>query len=202
MSDELSQLDSETLHGKCRQGEDRAVAALLDRHMGDLLAYVRLNIPRNLRERESVSDIVQSVCCEILARPERLEYRGEGPFRNWLYGAVLNKIRDHERFFQRDKRDVRRERRVEDFGSIALLRDHGRPGTPSRHAMTQESLERIEAAFDKLDPAQKDLILLAKVVKLPQSEIAAQLGIGVGAMRSRLTRAVARLAVLIDQEMG
>jgi RNA polymerase sigma-70 factor, ECF subfamily len=192
-------LDSPTLHERSSKGDKPALKVLLDRHMDDLHAFVRLKIPRFLREQESVSDVVQSVCCEILGRPERFCYQGEGQFRNWLYGAVLHKIRDHERFFRRDKRDVRRRVSLEDSAQAGLLNTYSGLCSPSRQAVTRECLERIEKAFDELGEDQRELILLAKIVKLPQKEIAEQLGIKPSYVRVLLHRALSRLAVVIDR---
>jgi len=202
MHERTDHLDSETLRGLSQQGDSAAIAALLDRHMDDLRAFVRLNIPSTLRQRESVSDIVQSVCCEILTTPERLDYRGEGAFRNWLYGAVLHKIRDHDRYFRRAKRDMRKERQLDTPSCAALLKSYAGLGTPSRHAMSREALARIESAFDRLPAEQREIVLLAKIVRLPQPEIAEEMGISIGAVRSRLSRSLARLAILIDQTPG
>ena len=38
-----------------------------------------------LRAMESTSDIVQSVCREILQHKDRFQYPGEDGFRRWLY---------------------------------------------------------------------------------------------------------------------
>ena len=61
--------------------------SLIARHLPSLRAFVRLRVNSFLRARESESDVVQSVCCEILQHMQGFEYQGEARFRNWLYGA-------------------------------------------------------------------------------------------------------------------
>ena len=66
-------------------GSGGALDALLERHLPALRVYVRLQAGDFLREQESSSDIVQSVCRELLQDLDAFEYRGEGQFRAWLY---------------------------------------------------------------------------------------------------------------------
>src|SRR5262245_53550631 len=90
---------------------------LLQKNLPAIRALVRLRSSAPLRAHESVSDLVQSTCREALRHAERLEYRGEGSFREWLATIALNKLRERERFLRAAKRDVRRER--QDAGADA-----------------------------------------------------------------------------------
>ena len=47
-----------------------------------------------LRAKESASDLVQSVCREVLGRLDRFQHGGEAGFRHWLYATALRKVRD------------------------------------------------------------------------------------------------------------
>ena len=47
-----------------------------------------------LRARESGSDLVQSVCREILAQAHRFQHPSESAFRRWLYTTAMRKISD------------------------------------------------------------------------------------------------------------
>ena len=53
--------------------------ALLERLLPDLQRYVKRNVGDLLAAKESSSDLVQSVCRELLERlgSERFEYRGK-----------------------------------------------------------------------------------------------------------------------------
>ena len=62
---------------------EAALARLLPR----LRAFVRLNVDAALRAKESCSDLVSSVCREVLENKDRVEYRGDEALRAWL-GSV------------------------------------------------------------------------------------------------------------------
>ena len=114
--------------------------ALLERHLPGLFAFMRLRAGEFLRRRESVSDLVQSVCREVLADPGDFSYRGEGQFRRWLYTTALRKIIDKGRYYRAEKRDPRREVRAgsrvaDDSYDAAASRMFGTLLTPSRDAM-------------------------------------------------------------------
>jgi DNA-directed RNA polymerase specialized sigma24 family protein len=62
-----------------------------------------------LRAHESASDLVQSTFLELLKKLDGFDYRGEAPFRGWLYDAVLRTLRDKERSLRALRRDARRD---------------------------------------------------------------------------------------------
>ena len=74
----------ETLLARVETGDAPALDALLVRHLPSLEAYVRLKAGAAVRARETLSDVVQSVCVEVLRDADRFEYRGEAEFRHWL----------------------------------------------------------------------------------------------------------------------
>jgi DNA-directed RNA polymerase specialized sigma24 family protein len=113
--------DSEELVRDASRGDRVAVDALLERHLPDLRRYVDQRAGRALLEKESASDLVQSVCAELFEglRAERFEYRGELEFKQWLYGAALFKLQTRRRHWRADMRDPARETRIDPGGSRA-----------------------------------------------------------------------------------
>jgi DNA-directed RNA polymerase specialized sigma24 family protein len=91
-------------------GDRAALEELLRRYLPGVRAFVRLRMGQRLRERESGSDLVQSVCTDLLTA-HGLVLENEHGFRNWLYVAAMNKLRNHDRWFNAQKRDVARETR-------------------------------------------------------------------------------------------
>jgi len=182
------------------RGDGAAVEELLARYLPDLERYVRRNAGAVVRARESSSDLVQSVCREVLERlaSDRFEYQGEAEFKPWLYKAAMLKIMNRHRFHTADKRDAGREQplessRVGGRAAEALQRDRG---SPSGDAMLAEDLARIERAFGRLKPAYQEVITLAYVDGLPHKDIAERLEITEAHSRVLLSRALARLARL------
>ncbi len=199
--------DEQRLVRDASRGDAGAVDQLLMRHLSGLAAYLRRHAGKEVLARESVSDLAQSVCREVLLHleDERLEYRGEAEFKKWLYQAALLKIRDRRRFHGAARRDVRREVAIssadesQDTRFAAFFQTIT---TPSGLAEKREQIEAVAAAFAELPEAQKNIIELARIEGLSHQEIARRLGIEESHSRVLLSRAIARLATLARRRLG
>lgn len=185
-------------------GDREARNDLLQKHLPTLRAFIRMNLGQGIRSRESSMDLVNSVCCEALLSISRFEYRGPNSFRNWLLRQAENKIRDKGRYWMRERRTARRE-----AGSVLNLLNQSDGGalgslesftTPSRHAAAREELERAEAAFAELPPDYREVIVLSRVLGLSHAQVAKEMGRTPAATRTLLSRALARMATLLDGE--
>ena len=63
--------------------------------------------------------------------------------------------------------------------------------------MAREHLELVERALDRLPAHYREVIVLARIVELPHSEIAVRLGKSVDAVRQTLVRALMKLGELV-----
>ena len=187
---------SKHLVDSARNGSVVAVDQLLERHLEDLRIYVRLRCGPLVRAQESASDLVQSVCREILERLGDFEYRGEPAFRGWLFRVAERLIVDRARYYQRDRRDVARQQPQSPAGhsSQNLARSYATMLTPSRLLISDEDVRRIEAAFDRLPDRYREAILLSRVAGLSYADVAGALQCKPHYARTLLHRAVARLA--------
>jgi len=185
-----------------RSSAPGAVDALLERHLPGLRAFVRLRVTPALRVKESCSDLVQSVCKDLLQNLDNFDYQGEAPFKGWLFTAALNKIREHERYFAREKRDRNREVRLSDAEARSLADCYASCLSPSREAMVHERVALIEAAFDRLPDDYREVLTLKRCAGLNHVEIARHMGRSEGAVRTLLSRALTRLSgILVDMEV-
>lgn len=183
------------------RGDRAALERLLERYLPDLNAFVARRAGKPLREQESTSDIVQSVCREVLQHAERFRHPSEVAFKQWLYTTALRKISSRIDFYRAQKRD---HGRVEAFapGSVdeaasQVFEFYRSFSSPSRHMMVQEEVARIEAAFAKLNDEQREVITLAHVMGLSRAEIGERLGKSEGAVRVLLHRALARVSEIL-----
>lgn len=181
-------------------GDAAAREALFASHQDALRAFVRLRLGRKLRAREESLDLAQSVVREALEDLPRFEPRRAGGFRRWLLLRAENKIKDRGRYWSRARRDTARETapRGDDSEDRAVAAALSHLATPSREAAGREDLARLEAAFARLSDDQRRVILLARVGGMSHEEVAAEMGRTVLATRSLLARAMARLAVLLE----
>lgn len=196
--------DSSALAARASQGDGQAVEALLERHLPGLRAFVRLRTGPDLRAKEASSDIVQSVCLEILQHLDRYRYPGDANFRHWLYATAWRKLSNRRKYYRSDKRDLGREARGGPAGDsdpeARLLGCYSGFATPSKAASAREQIERVEAAFARMPEEHREVILLAHVAGLPRAEIARQMNRSEGAVRVLLSRALAALAELLHEE--
>lgn len=167
---------------------------LVVRSLPELRAFVRLQLGQGLRARETSSDLVQSVCADVLADLAAFEYRGAPAFKAWLFQRALNKIRAKADFHGADRRRAARE----DAHAVDedVLRCY-RTLTPSGEAVRREDVRRLEEAFARLGPEQRQAIILHRLCGLPQAEVARELGKTEDAVRNLIFRGLARLTLLL-----
>jgi len=188
-------------------GDRAALDRLLELYLPELRAFVRLRAGPFVRARESSSDIVQSVCREVIQHADRFQFPSEVAFKQWLYTTALRKIVNRKDFYLAQKRDAQREvpySEGEDSTADRQLFDCYRSfASPSRQAMLREEVERVERAFEDLPEEYREVITLAHVVGLSRAEIAEQMGKSEGAVRVLLHRALARVSTLLaDPDAG
>lgn len=179
---------------RASEGDPAAVDELLAHYLPDVEAFIARRASARVRERESVSDLAQSVCRELLERlaDGRFRFQGEARFRQWLYRAALLKVLNRHRYWGVAPRAGQGELAPEPHAPVAA----GAAGTPSEHAMAGEELERLAAGFAHLPDRYREVIALAHVDRLTHAEIAERLGITAGNSRVLLARALAALARL------
>ena len=188
---------------RMESGDEAALEELLGEHLPGLRGFVRLHAGRALRAREESSDLVQSVCREILEHRERFKYPGKDGFRRWLYTTAMRKISNRAEYWRARKREAAREvQRLQDSSSDGadLIACYRTFCTPSGEYAAAEEVSRIELAFDQLPDHYREVILLTKIAGLTQAEVAAQTGRTEGAVSMLLFRALAKLADLLDIE--
>ncbi|MGQ0553163.1 MAG: sigma-70 family RNA polymerase sigma factor [Planctomycetota bacterium] len=183
---------------RARAGDAAAIEGLLARHLPALRAYVRARLSPALRVRESTSDIVQSACRDVLTDLERFRYQGEEGFRAWLFATAHRKIADKAEHWGAQKRDAGREAAAE----AELLAVYGSFCSPSQQAMGREALQLVERAMERLPAADREIIVLARIVGLSHEEIGRRLGLSEAGSRSRLFRALAELSEVLRADMA
>ncbi len=200
MSDSSGELSAGAARGDAHSKEARFA-----RHLDPLFAFVRLRMGALLRSRESSADIVDSVFREVLQDIDQFEYQDEAGARRWLFQHAERKIIDRGRYWRRSKRDIRREveldaRSRSRADDQRVLECYQSFFTPSRDAQAHEELARVEAAFEELPEDYREVILLSRIVGLPHAEIATRLNRTEGAVRTLLSRALARLSTLLEPQ--
>ncbi len=171
---------------------------LLAAQLPSLRAFIRLRVGPEVRAHESCSDLVQSVCRELVEDWSQLTFANEAALRGWLFTTALNKVRSRARAMHRQCRDVERE--VRGPAASELLRSFAAFGTPSAEVVTQEQIERLETAFDELSEDHREVITLARLAGLPLAEVGERMGgRSPAAVTMLLGRALAALGTLLER---
>lgn len=199
MSDELRETVS-----AAGAGDAQAFDSLFARNLPRLMAFVRARVGGVVAEKESVHDLVQSVCREAVEDLDRFDFRGEEAFRQWLFVRAVRKICNRYRWYQRARRDVGREKAADasEEGVEEFVTAFATISTPSRHASAREQMELFEAALEQLPDAQREAIAMTRVAGLSYAEAAEALGRTEAAVRGLVMRGLARLSALLESNEG
>lgn len=169
--------------------EPEQFAALFRRHSGVLHRYVA---------RRLGSDVAEDIVAEVFltAFRQRHRYQPSQPdARPWLYGIATNLIGRHRRA------EVRMYRALARTGADPVTE----PFTDEVEArVTAAGTARpLAAALARLPAAHRNALLLVAWGDLTYEQAATSLGVPVGTVRSRISRARARLRqALADQDIS
>lgn len=175
------------------QGDKQALESLLGRYLPELRSFVRLQMGPLVSQKESSSDIVQSCCRQVLDKLEGLEYRGELAFKKWLFVACTNKLRDRERHWMRQQRDVRRENYLDDVADPMDLT----LSSPSGEFLRREEIEKLQQALDSMPEDYRRVVTMSRLLGMSHAD--EDFGKSEGATRALLHRAIARLGLLLSR---
>ena len=190
MDGEASFIDLVT---RVRAGDEQAAAELLRRYEPHVRRVVRVRLTSPaLRRQMDTTDICQSVMADFFVRAALGQFEFEQPEQliKLLATMARNKIVNHAHKQQAARRDVRRLERA----SIDEMSAPGREETPSEIVAGRELLAKFQSRLSDEERYVAD----QRADGRPWSEIAAELGTNVDAVRKRLARALDR----VSQELG
>ncbi len=194
-------VDEEALVRRARAGDAAARQELLVRNLPIVRAYVRSHLPHELRLHESCSDIVSSVCREVLSKEATPAADGVEAFRGWLCVWARHKIQDRLRYWRADKRASAREANrslEESLGEVAAV--HRLQDQPLLAAMRTEDLLRFEQAMERLPEEYREVIGLCRIAGLSRETAGQLMGDrSPGAVRSLLNRALVALSSALER---
>ncbi len=170
------------------------IDALFERYVHLVHAYVRLSMGRRLRGRESVEDLVQSACLDVLRDARQRGIPDEETFRWWLCRAARQKVLARARYHGAARRTPEREVAGGGDGLERLSACYASVITPSRALSAREQLERLEDAMADLSEIDRAIVLNARLLDVPHTETARELGLTEAAVKTRLHRALAVLS--------
>jgi RNA polymerase sigma-70 factor (ECF subfamily) len=167
---------------RCAVGEQGACAELVAGH--ERMVYtLALNL---LGDRDEALDLSQEVFLRVFRTIHT--FRGQSTLKTWIYRIVVNQARNRQRFWRRRRRadQVSLDQHVAEHGD---LRQPGDGTSPDRAFARKELASRLWRALDALPFEQRTVVVLREIDGLSYDDIAFSLGVAVGTVKSRLTRA-------------
>ena len=174
-----------------RHGDTEAFRHLIAKHQEDLLRF----LIRLTGDRQAAEDIFQETFLQVHISADTFDPTRR--FKPWLFTIAANKARDLLR-----KRVRRQEvdlsapiNRGDDGGGqsfIDLMEVNIPP--PEEGLESRERDTQVQSAIDRMPSALKEILLLAYFQRLSYAQIADELEIPLGTVKSRLHSAVASFA--------
>jgi RNA polymerase sigma-70 factor (ECF subfamily) len=166
---------------RCAAGDDTAFAEIVAEHQR-MVVQLAVNL---LGDRDEALDLSQEVFLRVFRTIH--SFRGQSSLRTWIYRIAVNQARNRHRFW-------RRRHRNDQVSLDAHIAAHGDfPSTlhlrPDRAFEQKELGERLQRALDRLPFDQRTAIVLREIDGLSYDDIAFSLGVAIGTVKSRFTRA-------------
>lgn len=172
----------EALWQASQDGDGRAFGALYERHARTIYNYLF----RRLADWSEAEDLTAVVFLEAFRRRSDAVVV-DGKLLPWLYGIATNVLRNRRRAQWRHRHFLAQ--------LVNEQREDAGPDLTER-VEAAEQMRSLLKGIDRLPRAQQDVIAVCVWSGLSYEQAAAALGVPVGTVRSRLSRARASLAEL------
>ena len=189
----------ELLIERIKAGDMAAYNVMVIRHYDRIFSRV-LQLLNNKQDAEEVTQ-------DAFIRAHRgLEnFRGDASFSTWLYQIATNLAHNRNWYWFRRKRDqsISLDQPQCEDGSLTL--ENVMPcadENPAEAVVTQEFVDRVSACMQYLNDKHKEVLILRNVKNLTYDEIAQQLEISVGTVKSRIARARESLRGLLGEDFA
>jgi RNA polymerase sigma-70 factor (ECF subfamily) len=176
---------------RCAAGEETACAELVAAHQ-QMVVQLAMNL---LGDREEALDLSQDVFLRVFRTICR--FRGQSSLRTWIYRIAVNQAWNRQRFWRRRHRadQVSLEQHIAAHGDLSS----GHDLTPDRVLAQKELATSLQRALDALPFDQRSAIVLREIDGMSYEEIAFSLGVAIGTVKSRLTRARQTLRLVLRE---
>ncbi|HWA25842.1 MAG TPA: sigma-70 family RNA polymerase sigma factor [Lacunisphaera sp.] len=180
--------DDASLVRRFNAGDEAAFATIVKNHYARVLALAR----RSMNNNQDAEDIAQITF--IRAHRGLASFRGDSALSTWLARIALNLARNrYWYFFRRRRQDTISLDHPHSIADIVSTEE----ATPAQHAIHSEFAELAAKCLDQLDAPQRDILRMRYQQQYSYGEIADELKINFGTVKSRVARAREKLRALI-----
>ncbi len=182
----LGDLSDEQLFQRYTEGDDAGFRELVQRYEPRIQGFLR----KRLNDEERVEDLTQDTFLRI--HRARESYDPSRKFSTWIHTIANNLLKNEFRNRSRRRETTFSELRPETTPSGAPARpvEFATGGLdPEREAYRSELREAIDTAIGRMDEHHRIPFVMREVEDRTYEEIAEEIGIPVGTVKSRLNRA-------------
>lgn len=192
-------------------GEQRreVLAAAFDRHRPRLVRMLEARLDPRLKARLGASDVLQEAWLDVSGRLEEFLAQPRLSFFLWIRFLAAQRLAQAHRFhLATKKRAAGRQRSFTraDFpeaSPVALIERLASDGTTPTQALARaEARVALTDALARLEPADREILVLRHLEGLSNVEAAEDLGIEPAAASKRHVRALERLRTALDAAAG
>lgn len=200
--------DTGELLVRAGRGDRGARSELLDRHRERLRRMVMVRLDRRLLPRLDPSDVVQEALAEADQKLSDYLRKRPVPFYPFLRRlAWEHLVRLHEQHVKARRRSVLREAcaisHLSDESTAQLVEKLAQSSLAPEHRLLDAELKsRMMAGLAQLPDNDRELLVLRYLEHLSNREIAEILELTEGAVRTRHTRALAKLVRCVNKTMN
>jgi RNA polymerase sigma-70 factor, ECF subfamily len=190
-------IDDSILIRQYRDGDVKAMERLIVKYQ-DRIYNTIIRICGN---RDDAVELTQDTFVKVLESLDRFE--GKSSFYTWLFRVAVNLTINHCKRRIRmsetplDADEPRGGRSVAVSGLRHMLSDDGSPD-PARLAIDKEMRELIHSALARLDNDHRTIVVLRDIEGMNYMDISDTLGIEMGTVKSRLSRARGMLREIFE----
>jgi len=191
--------DTTRLLNRWHEGDEKALADLIDRHLPWIQDQVRMRMGPRLKSKAETQDFVQDSLIQFLRYGPRFRISNEAHLRALLRRIVENTLRDgHDRFAAR-RRAVSMERPLPSDTVLELDPPIGPGRNPCESAQRHEEEAWIRLCIELLEPEDRNVIAMRQWDGLSFVEIGEAMGVSSNAAWMRHCRAVDRLGEIVGR---
>jgi RNA polymerase sigma-70 factor (subfamily 1) len=195
------------LVSRAQEGDPEALNELFTRYYDTMVDLARRRLGPRLRAKEEADDLAQTTFREATRDFRQYEYRGEDSLLRWLVRILQNKIRDRAEFYTAGKRDMSRERPVEDAPGpkgeeLPALEPPSDELSVTRQVVREEEFAILREGLGNLSADHRKAITLVFFQGLTLRKAGEEMGgRSEDAVRMLLRRAEARLRELTKKRL-
>ncbi|MBQ4110809.1 MAG: RNA polymerase sigma factor [Clostridia bacterium] len=136
-------------------------------------------------------DAAQDTFIKVYKNLEK--FKGNSSFSTWVYRITSNVCLDIIRKNKNKKNTVSIDKEIEFDDSDATFEIEDRNADTEEKILEKERSEALHKALSRLNPEQREILVLREFQNLSYDEIANVLNIGTGTVKSKISRARAAL---------